>query len=180
MKYTSRSNVHLCYLLCLIIGIRQRQKQIHRDSWVQYLKARVVHTSMDREYGFRAHIFCHCVFCSDSDVNYSDYKNNLIYSDFAVLGQLLRPKSVRSIRSWLVFLYFGTRCTGAHFHLDCNRTNVLDNTNSIGHLSWKPNNIRTFLSCSLEQRVLNGKFSAMTENNTQSNSSTVHTGLKSN
>ena len=25
--------------------------------------------------------------------------------------------------------------TGAHFHLDCNRTNVLDNTNSIGHLS---------------------------------------------
>ena len=25
-------------------------------------------------------------------------------------------------------------CTGAHFHLDCNRTNVLDNTNSIGHL----------------------------------------------
>ena len=24
---------------------------------------------------------------------------------------------------------------GAHFHLDCNRTNVLDNTNSIGHLS---------------------------------------------
>ena len=66
----------LCYLLCLITGIRQRQKQIHRDSWVQYLKARVVHTSMDREYGFRAHTFCHCVFCSDSDVNYSDYKNN--------------------------------------------------------------------------------------------------------
>ena len=26
--------------------------------------------------GFRAHTFCHCVFCSDSDVNYSDYKNN--------------------------------------------------------------------------------------------------------
>ena len=25
--------------------------------------------------------------------------------------------------------------TGAHFHLDCNRTNVLDTTNSIGHLS---------------------------------------------
>ena len=25
--------------------------------------------------------------------------------------------------------------TGTHFHLDCNRTNVLDNTNSIGHLS---------------------------------------------
>ena len=70
-------------------------------------------------------------------------------------------------------------CSGAHFHLDCNRTNVLDNTNSIGHLSGKPNNNRTFLSCSLEQRVLNGKFSAMTENNTQSNSSTVHTGLKS-
>ena len=69
---------------------------------------------------------------------------------------------------------------GAHFHLDWNRTNVLDNTNSIGHLSWKPNNNRTFLSCSLEQRVLNGKFSAVTENNTQSNSSTVHTGLKSN
>ena len=69
---------------------------------------------------------------------------------------------------------------GAHFHLDCNRTNVLDNANSIGHLSWKPNNNRTFLSCSLEQHVLNGKFSAMTENNTQSNSSTVHTGLKSN
>ena len=71
-------------------------------------------------------------------------------------------------------------CAGAHFHLDCNKTNVLDKTNSIGHLSWKPNNNRTFLSCSLEQRVLNGKFSAMTENNTQSNSSTVHTGLKSN
>ena len=70
--------------------------------------------------------------------------------------------------------------SGAHFHLDWNRTNVLDNTNSIGHLSWKPNNNRTFLSCSLEQRVSNGKFSAMTENNTQSNSSTVHTGLKSN
>ena len=25
--------------------------------------------------------------------------------------------------------------SGAHFHLDCNRTDVLDNTNSIGHLS---------------------------------------------
>ena len=70
--------------------------------------------------------------------------------------------------------------SGAHFHLDWNRTNVLDNTNSIGHLSWKPNNNRTFLSCSLEQRVLNGKFSAVTENNTQSNWSTVHIGLKSN
>ena len=70
--------------------------------------------------------------------------------------------------------------TGAHFHLDWNRTNVLDNTISTGHLSWKPNNNRTFLSCSLEQHVLNGKFSAMTENNTQSNSNTVHTGLKSN
>ena len=69
---------------------------------------------------------------------------------------------------------------GAHFHLDCNRTNVLDNTNSIGHLTWKPNNNRTSLSCSLEQRVLNGKFSSMTENNTQSNSSTVHTWLTSN
>ena len=53
---------------------------------------------------------------------------------------------------------------GAHFYLDCKRTNVLDNTISIGHLSWKPNNNRTFLSCSLEQHVLNGKFSAMTEN----------------
>ena len=61
----------------------------------------------------------------------------------------------------------GTDTSGAHFHSDWNRTNVLDNTNSIGHLSWKPNNNRTFLSCSLEQRVLNGKFSAMTENNTQ-------------
>ena len=28
-----------------------------------------------------------------------------------------------------------THISGAHFHLDCNRTNVLDNTNSIGHLS---------------------------------------------
>ena len=72
------------------------------------------------------------------------------------------------------------KIAGAHFHLDWNRTNVLDNTNSIGHLSWKPNNNRTFLSCSLEQCVSNGKFSAVTENNTQSNSSTVHTGLKSN
>ena len=27
------------------------------------------------------------------------------------------------------------RVSGAHFQLDCNRTNVLDNTNSIGHLS---------------------------------------------
>ena len=62
--------------MLLVVLDNWYKTETETDSWVQYLKARVVHTSMDREYGFRAHTFCHCVFCSDSDVNYSDYRNN--------------------------------------------------------------------------------------------------------
>ena len=100
----------------------------------------------------------------------------LLFHLFSVSSVLVSP--LFSLSSTTGVHYTWT--AGAHFHLDWNRTNILDNTNSIGHLSWKPNNNRTFLSCSLEQHVLNGKFSAVTENNTQSNSSTIHIGLKSN
>ena len=52
---------------------------------------------------------------------------------FAVRG-MSEAFAVRGMSECLL-VSSNTMPAGAHFQLDCNRTNVLDNTNSIGHLS---------------------------------------------